>query len=395
MKKLALVTIIGLILSGCGGGGSSDSGSTPKPDIKPETKPALVEGTIDNYNSKTNVLTVNNALYDISTLKYADKTIDKALYNSLLQKSMMVNISKSGVVNLEPTMVGPISIPNENDRSKFSINGVQLQFTELSSNIDNGDWVMVSTLPMATNAGVGYKVLSVIEVEQGDIFSSYELEGRVHSLNENHHTFKLGQVTIEYVDQDLEPGFSVANGQWVEVQGDFDSTRKVFMATKIDLEDYDIEDNEQEIEGIITWVSSKPNSNGEIFFELNMRGRFVATSTTSYDDHTNASMLTEGALIEVTANNINGRLVASEIEFEDSKFGDDLHDKEVSGFATNLDINNKTFTVSNIEILTDSRTYFDGFSSLEQIANEYVDVDYIVINGQKIAREIELEELDD
>ncbi|HIF9532296.1 TPA: hypothetical protein ACX6S0_000592 [Photobacterium damselae] len=63
MKKLALVTIIGLILSGCGGGGSSDNGSTPKPDIQPETKPALVEGTIDTVNGSN--ITVNGCIDSI------------------------------------------------------------------------------------------------------------------------------------------------------------------------------------------------------------------------------------------------------------------------------------------------------------------------------------------
>lgn len=398
MKKLALVTIIGLILSGCGGGGGGDNGSTPKPDIKPEAKPALVEGTIDNYNSKTNVLTVNNAPYDISTLKYADKTIGKELYNSLLKTSMMVNISKSGVVNLEPTMVGPISIPNENDRSKFSINGVQLQFTELSSNIDNGDWVMVSTLPMATNVGVGYKVLSVIEVEQGDIFSSYELEGTLSQLDDpKKFTFKLGQVVVDYANIQLDP--TIGNGDWVEVTGEM--IDGAFVATEVEVDNYD--DNEDfdfddaEIEGVVTWINKE-----KTLFTLNARGQFVINNSTRFEDGTRHNLKT-GALVEVTA--ING--VAKEIEFDRDHDSD--HDQgtwsefDAEGSVTDVDMIDLVIMMNTNQglqkVYVDNMTRYEDhrltLEILETLPGKRVEIEGIVRNGQKIAREIELEELDD
>ncbi|HIF9251232.1 DUF5666 domain-containing protein [Photobacterium damselae] len=387
MKKLALVTIIGLILSGCGGGGSSDNGSTPKPDIKPEAKPALVEGTIDSYNSKTNVLTVNNAPYDISALKYADKTIDKALYNSLLQKSMMVNISKSGVVNLEPTMVGPISIPNENDRSKFSINGVQLQFTELSSNIDNGDWVMVSTLPMATNTGVDYKVLSVIEVENTDLAGKYELEGTLSQLDSVASTFKLGQVVVDYANIQLDP--TIGNGDWVEVTGEM--IDGAFVATEVEVDNYD--DNEDfddaEIEGVVTWINKE-----KTLFTLNARGQFVINNSTRFEDGAQHNLKT-GTLVEVTA--ING--VAKEIEFERDHDGDNdqgtWREFDVKGIVS--DVTDSTITLYGVQqpVYVDNMTRYEDRLTLATLPGKRVEIEGIVRNGQKIAREIELEELDD
>ncbi|HIF9180882.1 TPA: DUF5666 domain-containing protein [Photobacterium damselae] len=391
MKKLALVTIIGLILSGCGGGGGSDNGSTPKPDINPEAKPALVEGTIDSYNSKTNVLTVNNAPYDISTLKYADKTIDKALYNSLLQKSMMVNISKSGVVNLEPTMVGPISIPNENDRSKFSINGVQLQFTELSSNIDNGDWVMVSTLPMATNTGVDYKVLSVIEVENTDLAGKYELEGTLSQLDDpKKFTFKLGQVIVDYANIQLDP--TIGNGDWVEVTGEM--IDGAFVATEVEVDNYD--DNEDfddaEIEGVVTWINKE-----KTLFTLNARGQFVINNSTRFEDGSRNN-LKMGTLVEVTA--ING--VAKEIEFDRDHDSD--HDQGtwrefdaegIVSYVMDSTITLDTFNGVSQTIYVDNMTRYEDRLTLATLPGKRVEIEGIVRNGQKIAREIELEELDD
>ncbi|EHA1080280.1 hypothetical protein I8Y06_001085 [Photobacterium damselae] len=390
MKKLALVTIIGLILSGCGGGGGSDNGSTPKPDIKPEAKPALVEGTIDSYNSKTNVLTVNNAPYDISTLKYADKTIDKALYNSLLQKSMMVNISKSGVVNLEPTMVGPISIPNENDRSKFSINGVQLQFTELSSNIDNGDWVMVSALPMATETGVGYKVLSVIEVENTDLAGKYELEGTLSQLDSVASTFKLGQVVVDYANIQLDP--TIGNGDWVEVTGEM--IDGAFVATEVEVDNYDGNEDfdDAEIEGVVTWINKE-----KTLFTLNARGQFVINNSTRFEDGTRNNLKT-GALVEVTA--ING--VAKEIEFDRDHDSD--HDQGtwrefdaegIVSYVMDSTITLDTFNGVSQTIYVDNMTRYEDRLTLATLPGKRVEIEGIVRNGQKIAREIELEELDD
>ncbi|HIF9246646.1 TPA: DUF5666 domain-containing protein [Photobacterium damselae] len=389
MKKLALVTIIGLILSGCGGGGGSDNGSTPKPDIKPETKPALVEGTIDNYNSKTNVLTVNKYPYKVSTLEYANKTIGKDLYNSLLKTSMMVNISKSGVVNLEPTMVGPISIPNENDRSKFSINGVQLQFTDLSLNIDNGDWVMVSTLPMATNTGVDYKVLSVIEVENTDLAGKYELEGTLSQLDDpKKFTFKLGQVIVDYANIQLDP--TIGNGDWVEVTGEM--IDGAFVATEVEVDNYD--DNEDfddaEIEGVVTWINKE-----KTLFTLNARGQFVINNSTRFEDGTRNNLKT-GTLVEVTA--ING--VAKEIEFDRDHDGDydqgTWYEFDAEGSVTDVDMIDLVIMMNTNQglqkVYVDNMTRYEDRLTLATLTGKRVEIEGIVRGGQKIAREIELED---
>ena len=389
MKKLALVTIIGLILSGCGGGGSSDSGSTPKPDIKPETKPALVEGTIDKVNG-SNII-VNGRSYQVASVNYANTPLADGV--SVLKPQMMVQVSDvaraGATVFLDPTLLGKVTAVNHTTNT-FTVNGVELSFAQLNKEIEINDWVMVSALPMATETGVGYKVLSVIEVENTDLAGKYELEGTLSQLDSAASTFKLGQVVVDYANIQLEP--TIGNGDWVEVTGQM--SNGVFVATEVEVDNYD--DNEDfddaEIEGVVTWIN-----NEKTLFTLNARGQFVIDNSTRFEDGSRNNLKT-GELVEVTA--ING--VAKEIEFERDHDGD--HDQgtwrefDVKGIVsdvTDSTITLDTFNGASQTIYVDNMTRYEDRLTLATLTDRQVEIEGIVRNGQKIAREIELEELDD
>ncbi|HIF9436553.1 TPA: DUF5666 domain-containing protein [Photobacterium damselae] len=387
MKKLALVTIIGLILSGCGGGGSSDNGSTPKPDIQPETKPALVEGTIDTVNGSN--ITVNGRSYQVASVNYANTPLADGV--SVLKPQMMVQVSevaKAGAtVFLDPTLLGQVTAVNHTNHT-FTVNGVELSFAQLNKDIEINDWVMVSALPMATETGVGYKVLSVIEVENTDLAGKYELEGTLSQLDDpKKFTFKLGQVIVDYANIQLDP--TIGNGDWVEVTGEM--IDGAFVATEVEVDNYD--DNEDfddaEIEGVVTWIN-----NEKTLFTLNARGQFVINNSTRFEDGTRNN-LKMGTLVEVTA--ING--VAKEIEFERDHDGD--HDQgtwrefDVEGIVS--DVTDSTITLYGVQqpVYVDNMTRYEDRLTLATLTGKRVEIEGIVRNGQKIAREIELEELDD
>ncbi|MGR5282785.1 DUF5666 domain-containing protein [Photobacterium damselae] len=384
MKKLALVTIIGLILSGCGGGGGSDNGSTPKPDIKPEAKPALVEGTIDTVNGST----VNGRSYQVASVNYANTPLADGV--SVLKPQMMVQVSdvaKAGAtVFLDPTLLGQVTAVNHTTHT-FTVNGVELSFAQLNKDIEINDWVMVSALPMATETGVGYKVLSVIEVENTDLAGKYELEGTLSQLDSVASTFKLGQVVVDYANIQLDP--TIGNGDWVEVTGEM--IDGAFVATEVEVDNYD--DNEDfddaEIEGVVTWIN-----NEKTLFTLNARGQFVINNSTRFEDGTRNN-LKMGTLVEVTA--ING--VAKEIEFDRDHDGD--HDQgtwrefDVEGIVS--DVTDSTITLYGVQqpVYVDNMTRYEDRLTLATLTGKRVEIEGIVRNGQKIAREIELEELDD
>ena len=374
MNKITLAALIGLILTGCGGGGGDDSGS-PQPPV--ETKPLAVQGTINAVNVSANTIEVNGYSYDVASVAYG---ADTQYSIKDLQKNMMVAISTSSkagaLVQLEPTMVGMVThIDRAN--STFVINGATLTFS-LDQNIDVNDWVMVSSLPQATETGLGYKVLSVVKFEHEGIANHYEIEGQISNLTDIQ--FNLGAGTnVDYSNARIEDNATLQNGQWVEVKGQM--VGDTFDASEVDVETYDASDNDNEIEGVVTWVSNDKSQ-----FELNARGRFMVTGSTYFEDGTKAN-LNMGVMVEVTA--VNG--IAREIEFEndfDGETGNQWREFEDKGIASSI-ADKGTFTVNRNLIHIDAYTEFDDGLNEDNLHDQRIEVEGIIINGKKIAREIE------
>ncbi|KJG14657.1 DUF5666 domain-containing protein [Photobacterium iliopiscarium] len=378
MKKITLATLIGLILTGCGGGGGDDS-TAPQPPV--EIKPQTVQGTINAVNVPANTIEVNGYSYDVASVAYGT---DIQFSIKDLQKNMMVAVSTSSkagaLVQLEPTMVGKVTYIDRAN-STFVINGATLTFS-LDQNIDVSDWVMVSSLPQATETGLGYKVLSVVKFEHEGLVGQYEVEGRLSSLNENNKTFTLGAATqVRYTDNIIEDNATLQNGQWVEVKGQM--VGDTFDASEVDVETYDASDNDNEIEGVVTWVSNDKSQ-----FELNARGHFMVTGSTYFEDGTKAN-LNMGVMVEVTA--VNG--IAREIEFEndfDGDFGDAWHEFEKKGILANITAT--SFTVNDFKIEIDSQTFVDKNEKLVDLDGSRVEVEGVIIGSRYVAREIERED---
>ena len=375
MKKITLATLIGLILTGCGGGGGDDS-TAPQPPV--EIKPQAVQGTINAVNVPANTIEVNGYSYDVASVAYGT---DTQFSIKDLQKNMMVAVSTSSkagaLVQLEPTMVGKVTYIDRAN-STFVINGATLTFS-LDQNIDVNDWVMVSSLPQATETGLGYKVLSVVKFEHKGIVGQYEVEGRLSSLDKNYEQFTLGAAThVNYSGARIEDNATLQNGQWVEVKGQMNGD--TFDASEVDVETYDASDNDNEIEGVVTWVSNDKSQ-----FELNARGHFMVTGSTYFEDGTKAN-LNMGVMVEVTA--VNG--IAREIEFEndfDGDFGDAWHEFEKKGVLANITAT--SFTVNGFNIEIDSQTIIDDNQKLVDLDGFRVEVEGVIIGNRYVAREIE------
>ncbi|OBU29981.1 hypothetical protein CTM76_14880 [Photobacterium phosphoreum] len=391
MKKITLATLIGLVLTGCGGGGGDDS-AAPQPPV--ETKPQLVMGTIDRIDPVNNEITVNGMPYQVNDVEYANKPLADGI--ALLQPQMMVELTaltKSNVtVSIEPTMVGIISDITANT---FVVNGVTLDY-KLDPELA-GEWVMVSSLPVVTELGLGYKVLSVIKIEKDDFGNRYELEGRLTNLNEEDQTFKIGASTLvnfskaanlgEIECDDDRQGIQCltnADKQWVEVSGEMQGG--IFMADEVEIDSDDAEGQEVEIEGIITDINSDKTK-----FTLNARNQFSINHQTKIeynDQYVDKSMLAIGSFIEVEA--LNG--VAQEIELDsDDSNVSDLREFEYNGTALSTG-NNGSFTVDGNLIHIDAYTEFDDYLNEDTLHGQSVEVEGVIINGKNVAREIERED---
>ncbi|MDC4168501.1 DUF5666 domain-containing protein [Photobacterium damselae] len=134
-----------------------------------------------------------------------------------------------------------------------------------------------------------------------------------------------------------------------------------------------------------------------VLFFLNARGQFVINNSTRFEDGTRNNLKT-GALVEVTA--ING--VAKEIEFDRDHDSD--HDQGtwsefdaegIVSYVMDSTITLDTFNGVSQTIYVDNMTRYEDRLTLATLTGKRVEIEGIVRNGQKIAREIELDELDD
>ncbi|MDF4989252.1 DUF5666 domain-containing protein [Vibrio parahaemolyticus] len=397
MKKLALISVVGLALSGCGGSGSDNNDSS---STLPAEKPSAAIGSVESVDAKESTLTVNGYTYRVSKVVYGNTPL--AL--TVVQPNMMVkvdeNIQKTtdahAVVSLEPTITGRVTAIDYAKKT-FSVNGVELQFDGLSNEIDLGEWVMVSSLP---TADAGYKVLSVVEIDVDhypSLGDMYEIEGRIASIDANQGTFKLGaNIIVSYhsVDQ-------LKVGQWVEAEGKMEGG--TFVASDVEIEGYDNLENDSDVEGIVTWVANDYSE-----FSLNYRGAFFVDNATRFEDGSKMS-LKQGKEVDVSSVLRNGKRIATVVEFEAPDF-DDNHqwqgkEFECEGYVSNYDANARTFEIERCEndadqllnnklVVIDAQTQFQGIEELN-LNGARVEVDGVIINNQNVAREIEREGYDD
>ncbi|OQQ04707.1 hypothetical protein BK412_06885 [Vibrio campbellii] len=393
MKKLALVAAVGLALSGCGGSGDGGSSSP-----QPAAKPSSAIGTVESVNEAKSTITVNGYTYHVSEVMYGSKETNLGA----VQPNMMVQVGSGTeksteepvVVTLEPTMTGTVTAIDHVNKT-FTVNGVELHFEGLSNEIDQGDWVMVSSLP---TADAGYKVLSVVNFDF-DYNGPDEIEGRISSIDANNSTFKLGANTT--VSYDRVDGLEV--GQWVEAEGSMQGD--LFVATEVEVENYDSLVGDNDVEGIVTWVANDYSQ-----FSLNYRGNFAVDNATRFEDGTKAD-LKQGQEVEVTSVMKNGVRTATNVEIDGPDFDGD-HDSnwqgkefECEGVVSNYDVNTETFqvtrcendadqTMSNNTVVIDAQTRFEGLSQHNPNGSR-VEVEGVIINNQNIAREVEAEGHDD
>ena len=373
MKKLALASVITLLLSGCGGGSDSST--------QQAQTPSRVTGTIERVDNENKTIRVNGHDFNYNSAVYHGNELSATALQANMLVSIAPNTRAGMLVEMEPTLVGQITLGSA---GKFSINGIELTFANLSSDIDSGDWVMVSSLPTATS---GYKVLSVVEFEASDVPDQIEIEGPVSQLTES--SFKLGAaITINYTSHELEPGVTLRDGMFVEVTA-LPSDTTTFDAESIEVEDYDDLADDNEIEGVITWVNADKSQ-----FELNRRGQFVINSNTRFEDGSRNNLIA-GTVIELTATNN----IAIEIEFDDNDNDSDWHqqDFEYCGSISNISHDNEGmltgFEIKSQAITVDALTFFDdGMTAASLTDGQLIEVEGLISGSQKLAREIELED---
>lgn len=386
MKKVAILLLGTVVLTGCG---SDDSGDT----VSSHVQANVIEGTIESINPLADEVTMNGVDYHVTSITFGKK--DDISLNDL-KANMMVKLStnneastftvNNATLTLEPTMVGVITNINK-DTGDFKINGMVLSAEKsMLAEIDNNDWVMISSLP---TANAGYHVLSIVKFESDPLNGEVEMEGIVNHLNDN--KFTLGSnFTVTYNQAAIEDNIRLSNGQWVEVTGSMVGGTTL-VASEIEVDDYDDLDQNTDIEGIISWVEKDKSS-----FELNYKGRFVVNNNTTYDDGAQNDLVV-GKRVEVTAKMVDGINQAFEIEFEDAD--NDLLEPEgrdLQGNIVSIDLNATSpfFVIKTIRenktVFLTTRTEFDDHLTAGTLrVGMTIEVETYLVNDQYMAIEIE------
>jgi len=194
--------------------------------------------------------------------------------------------------------------------------------------------------------------------------------------------------TIFYNNASLDdlPAMLVA-GTYVEAKSTtgIDVASKTMIASKVELEDNDMDENEGneveiEIEGIVTNIISA--------MEFNINGTPVThNDSTEFEDGTTENILI-GARLEVEGMfDLNRKLVAKKIEFRrGAKIQVDAYIDAIDLINNNVTIFGKTFPVNNRAAMQDSSTADIRFFSLSDLAlNDRVEVHaYIDATGTLI-----------
>ncbi|MGF1737694.1 DUF5666 domain-containing protein [Photobacterium satsumensis] len=372
MRRLSLISLaVGLSLGVTGCGGDSDSSSSGGGG---ESAPLeRVSGTVDSISYPDETLTINDHELDGSQ---ATITYDENSYTfDELEQGMQVEVeyqnSQAQQVYLQPAATGQVTAVSENS---LSINGISYDYPGAGFNV--GDWVMLYGLVEPDDS---WKVTAVTAV---DAQTTAEIEGAISGVDPSQNVFTLATVLVDYANAAIEDNRALENGLWVEVFGQFEGDR--FIAANIDIRDNDDVRN-TELEGIITWVSPDQTS-----FDIGGNVRVHTNGNTSFDDGTQSN-LEIGVIVEVDLIELENKLFATRVDFQDQISVPDNLELNVEGEAS---YDGTTLSINGITFVIDVNTEFDDGISLANVHGQWVELDGKASNGNYVLKEVEPERKD-
>ncbi|OCH36396.1 DUF5666 domain-containing protein [Aliivibrio fischeri] len=294
MKKVAVLLLGSMVLTGCGSDESSDSRASRS-----------YIGAIESVDQSNDSMTVNSMPLSLANahIELNGHYVDKNNLVAGMQVDVEFDDGVAYEVELEPEIVGVVE---EVQAGSIKVNGQLFTFSNLDvSNIVVGDWVMLSGY---MDSAPKWVLTAINEID----FTTQALhEGKISALNLNTKTFKIGDVDVEYSGAFLEHDdeAELSDGVWVEIEGSYNTVSKIFDATDVDVED-DLDLANAEVEGYVTALN-----NDKTLMTLNGRIDVVITENTRFEDGIKDELKVDSR-VDVDLINNAGQLQASEIEFD-------------------------------------------------------------------------------
>ncbi len=378
------------VLHACGGGsGNSVSGIGGT---------GIVFGTITGFGS----IYVNGDRYSTGASDFIvdgdlDKTQDDLAVGMVVRLKVEIKngARTSNAVEVEyddevqgPVASAPVDVPGSVGKLKtFDVFGQTVTIDATTTIFDGtsfdglgvGEIVEVSgfhSSPTEINASY---VQRKGNVQSG--VSEVELRGTIENHDAGAREFTLGVVRITY-DGNTEievPDGVLADGQYVEVEGIYNSTPSSFyvFADEIELEEEGFGDEIDEIslQGVISSYLGIDD------FEIN--GQPVDASAAVVSPGGAQSQLGNGVNVEVEGDIVSGVLIAESLELREGESG-------LKSIVDSVDLANGSFRVGfaglgTVEVYTDAQTTFEDDVDVNPLENmklaDLTDGDFVEVEG--------------
>jgi Domain of unknown function (DUF5666) len=334
------------LLTACGGGSDSSSGST-------DSATAYASGPITGFGS----VIVNGVRFDDSSARITDDD-DVALNRDELRLGMMAEVQGAGVtsdslgrhgralaIRIGNEIVGPVSAVDATAKTLTALG----QTVDVTDNTVFGERITgglagiavgtVIEVNGALNVTTGHYTATRIDVRPNAPY--FRLRGVIAALDTTAKTFKIGDALISYAGLSTTDVFaSLANGLMVRVRLQTTQVAGAWVATRIAGGVRKIENQDQaEIHGLITAFTSVTR------FSVN--GIVVDASNATFPNGQAGVVL--GARVEVEGKAVDGVIVASKVKLEDER---ELHIRgfELHGNITAIDTTLKTFVLRGVSV---------------------------------------------
>jgi hypothetical protein len=400
--------IIGVIVSACGDGGSSQSAGIGGTGIT--TARGYVQGKVTGFGS----IFVNGDRFDTDTSEFFVDGIDGATQDDLAI-GMVVTLEveiEDGVYTGKafdviyddevqgPVTASPVVVPGSDGAQKtFEIFGQTVT-------IDNAETVFAGTSFADLQANDVVEV-SGFRISPNEIDASYiewketltegsevELRGTISGYAPPVMEFMLDSTLIIFdnaTEIETESG-ALDNGLYVEVEGlyRFGPPVSVF-AEEIEEEDEGIgigngdDINDVSLQGVI--------SNYVDISDFQINGQQVDASQAELLPANAETLLADGVEVEVDGDIVGGVLMADELELRDGE-------TRLKAFVSSKSADNTRFEVSftglpgSIEVITDNQTLFEDESPLELPNFSVADLsigDFVSVEGVESVDEVAAE----
>jgi len=358
-KNIFLISALAASLAGCGS--TSNDSDNDKNTTPVDTTPAKISGLVESISTTAQTVTVNGYTLQAADaeISYEDNQFELAYLTVGTQVEVETSTGSATEIEIDPAITGIVSAIQDDS---IVVNGISFNYADVAE-IEIGSWVMISAQMQVDDSWL------VSSINISPVLANAEVEGRISTLDTTNSTFTIGTMQIDYSAAYIEDGATLADGQWVEVEGSYSYSN--FIATEIEVEDESDYDG-VEMEGTITWVNSEQTA-----FEMNSRTTIQVTNQTRFEDGTQSD-LSVGSIVDVEMSNSANGLVATEIEFENKQSETIVQEFSVEGFAT-ADTESDIITINGLEFVIDARTQFKDGLSKTSIYNSWVEIEGIEV----------------